>query len=81
MIVDLSSLGRANLGDTIDMKLEDQIRDTMRFKHLSLRTEDSYVGWYRRYVLWHGKTHPEETGADCGFPFEGCGLHLGRRFG
>ena len=45
------------------MKLEDQIRDTMRFKHLSLKTEESYVGWYRRYVLWHGKKHPAEMGA------------------
>lgn len=45
------------------MKLEDQLRDTIRFKHLSLKTEESYVGWYRRYVLWHGKRHPEEMGA------------------
>ncbi len=46
------------------MKLEDQLRDTMRFKHLSLKTEESYVGWYRRYVLWHGKKHPAEMGAE-----------------
>lgn len=45
------------------MKLEDQLRDTIRFKHLSLKTEESYVGWYRRYVLWHGKKHPAEMGA------------------
>ncbi len=31
------------------MKLEDQLRDTIRFKHLSLKTEESYVGWYRRF--------------------------------
>ena len=46
------------------MKLEDQLRDTMRFKHLSLKTEESYVGWYRRYVLWHGKKHPADMGAE-----------------
>ena len=51
------------MSETIDMKLEDQIRDTMRFKHLSFKTEESYVGWYRRYVLWHGKKHPSEMGA------------------
>jgi integron integrase len=51
------------MSETIDMKLEDQIRDTMRFKHLSFKTEESYVGWYRRYVLWHGKKHPAEMGA------------------
>lgn len=45
------------------MKLENQIRDSMRFKHLSLKTEESYVGWYRRFVLWHGKKHPAEMGA------------------
>lgn len=45
------------------MKLEDQLRDTMRFKHLSLKTEESYVGWYRRFVLWHDKRHPSEMGA------------------
>jgi site-specific recombinase XerD len=45
------------------MKLEDQLRDTMRFKHLYLKPEESYVGWYRRYVLWHGKKHPAEMGA------------------
>lgn len=46
------------------MRLEDQLRDMMRFKHLSLKTEESYVGWYRRYVLWHGKKHPAEMGAE-----------------
>jgi site-specific recombinase XerD len=45
------------------MKLEDQLRDTMRFKHLSFKTEESYVGWSRRYLLWHGKKHPSEMGA------------------
>lgn len=44
------------------MKLEDQLRSAIRFKHFSLRTEESYVGWYRRYVLWHEKKHPAEMG-------------------
>lgn len=63
MIVHLSSVSCVNSGETINMKLEDQLRDTMRLKHLSLKTEESYVGWYRRYVLWHGKKHPAEMGA------------------
>ena len=29
------------------MKLEDQIREVLRFKHYSLRTEETYVEWYR----------------------------------
>ena len=45
------------------MKLEDQLRGAIRLKQFSLRTEDTYVGWYRRFVLWHGKRHPAEMGA------------------
>ena len=45
------------------MKLEDQLRGAIRLKHFSLRTEETYVGWYRRYVLWHEKRHPKEMGA------------------
>lgn len=45
-----------------NMKLEDQLKNAIRLKHFSLRTEESYVGWYRRYVLWHGKKHPGEMG-------------------
>ena len=39
MIVHLSSVRCVNSGETINMKLEDQLRDTMRYKHLSLKTE------------------------------------------
>lgn len=42
------------------MKLEEKLRRAMRMRHLALRTEEAYVGWYRRYVLWHGKRHPAE---------------------
>jgi len=31
--------------------------------HYSMKTEESYIGWYRRFVLWHGKKHPREMGA------------------
>lgn len=33
------------------------------FKHYSIRTEDSYVQWTRRFTLFHGKGHPSEMGA------------------
>ena len=36
-------------------QLEDQLREVMRLKHDSFKTEESYVGCYRRYVLLHGK--------------------------
>jgi len=45
------------------MKLADQIREVMRFKHYSLRTEECYVGWYRQFVRFHSMRHPEQMGA------------------
>ena len=30
----------------------------MRLRHYSLRTEEAYIGWIRRYILFHGKRHP-----------------------
>jgi Phage integrase, N-terminal SAM-like domain len=40
-------------------KLLDQVRQLMRLRHYSLRTEEAYVGM-RRYILFHGKRHPRE---------------------
>ena len=41
-------------------KLLDQVRDAMRLKHYSLRTEQTYVQWIRKYILFHGKRHPKD---------------------
>lgn len=41
-------------------KLLDQVRDAIRIKHYSYRTEQSYVDWVRRYILFHQKRHPAE---------------------
>jgi hypothetical protein len=35
----------------------------MRFRHFSPRTEEAYVHWIRRFILWSGKRHPQEMGA------------------
>ncbi|WP_228349297.1 phage integrase N-terminal SAM-like domain-containing protein [Flagellatimonas centrodinii] len=35
----------------------------MRVRGYSLRTEQTYADWVRRYVLFHGKRHPAEMGA------------------
>ena len=43
-------------------KLLDQYRDTLRIKHYSPRTEDTYVLWVRAYILHHNKRHPREMG-------------------
>ena len=41
-------------------KLLDQVRDVIRRKHYSFRTEQIYVDWIRRFILFHGKRHPKE---------------------
>jgi len=43
-------------------KLLDQVRDAIRLKHYSYRTEQTYVGWIRRYIIFHGKRHPKDMG-------------------
>jgi integron integrase len=44
-------------------KLLDRMRAEIRVRHYSIRTEDVYVGWARRFILFHGKRHPAEMGA------------------
>ena len=44
-------------------KLLDQVRDAIRTRHMSYRTEEAYVHWVKRYVLFHHKRHPAEMGA------------------
>ncbi len=44
-------------------KLLDQLREQIRTKHYSLRTEQAYVGWVRQFILFHNKRHPREMGA------------------
>jgi integron integrase len=45
-------------------KLLDQVRDVIRLKHYSIRTEESYVNWIKRFILFHNKRHPREMGAN-----------------
>lgn len=45
-------------------RLLDRVREVLRFKHYSLRTEEAYIGWIRRYVVFHGKQHPESLGTE-----------------
>ena len=44
-------------------KLLDQVRNKLRVKHYSIRTEDTYLHWIKRYIYFHGKRHPKELGA------------------
>ena len=43
-------------------RLLDQVRARTRVLHYSIRTEEAYVGWIRRFILFHGKRHPSEMG-------------------
>ncbi len=45
-------------------RLLDQVRARIRFKHYSIRTEQTYVDWIKRFVRHFGKRHPREMGAD-----------------
>jgi integron integrase len=43
-------------------RLLDRVREAVRARHYSIRTEEAYVGWIRRFILFHGKRHPNEMG-------------------
>lgn len=43
-------------------RLLDQVRDTLRTLHYSIRTEDAYLLWIKKFILFHGKRHPLELG-------------------
>ena len=44
-------------------RLIEQVRDVIRRRHYSLRTEDTYVHWIRRFIYFHDKRHPAHMGA------------------
>ncbi len=39
-------------------RLLDQVREKLRLKHYSIRTERAYLDWIKRFILFHGKKHP-----------------------
>ena len=51
-----------NLQDKQPPKLLDQVRERIRVKHYSIRTEETYLGWIRRFIFFHDKRHPREMG-------------------
>jgi len=44
-------------------KLLEQVSDVIWIKHYSYKTEKSYIGWIKRYILFHNKRHPKEMGS------------------
>jgi site-specific recombinase XerD len=52
-----------NPGSRSALKLMDRVRHAIRARHYSHRTEEAYAHWIRRYIVFHGKTHPSQLGA------------------
>ena len=50
------------MGIASNVKVLDSIRDKARVKHLSYKTEKSYVHWAERYIRFHNLHHPSEMG-------------------
>ena len=62
VFVRLSSTTHLGLSMTGPRLLE-QYREKLRVKHYSLRTEEAYLHWVRRFIYFHGKRHPRALGA------------------
>src|SRR6476619_5690926 len=45
-------------------KLLDQVREAIRLRHYSIRTEKTYLEWIKRFILFHGKRHPRSMGVE-----------------
>jgi integron integrase len=54
--------GAAPPGSGTKPRLGDQMRDAMRARHMSFRTEEAYLGWAKRFYLFHGKRDPASMG-------------------
>jgi integron integrase len=50
-------------GTTPPPRLLNLVRQAVRVRHYSIRTESAYVDWIRRYIIFHGKRHPSQLGA------------------
>jgi hypothetical protein len=54
----MSSVTETTVGEK--PKFLDQVREILRGKHCNQRTEEIFLGWIRRFILFHGKRHPQE---------------------
>ena len=45
-------------------RLLDRVREEIRLRHYSIRTEKSYINWISRFILFHNKQHPQTMGAE-----------------
>lgn len=61
------------MGENHEKKLLDRVRDAIRRKHYSIRTEEAYTTWIKRFILFHNVRHPLEMGVP---EIEGFFTHL-----
>ena len=54
---------KASTPPSRELRLVDQVRGAIRVRHYSFRTEETYVHWIRRFILFHHKRHPRDMGA------------------
>jgi len=45
-------------------RLLEQVRNVLRFHHYSIRTEESYTAWIKRFIYFHKTRHPKDMGAN-----------------
>jgi hypothetical protein len=45
---------------TTGPRLLDRVKAAIQMRHMSARTEEAYVGWIRRFIIFHGKRHPDD---------------------
>jgi hypothetical protein len=59
-----SELNSIMAGDPVatQPKLLDRVRSSLRAKHYSIRTEQAYLDWIRRFIFFHNKRHPQGNG-------------------
>ncbi len=62
MVHSATQVSTSGLPSVQPPKVLDRVRDAIRARHYSLRTEEAYVGWVRRFILFHNKRHPAEMG-------------------
>jgi len=48
----------------IQPNLRDQVRDALRVRHCSIPTEEFYLHWIKRFILFHDKRHPADEGGE-----------------
>jgi hypothetical protein len=59
----MASLSDAPADTPRQPKLLERLRIHLRTRHYSIRTEEAYIDWARRFILFHSKRHPQEMGA------------------